>query len=171
MNKNNKGFTLIELLVVIAIIGLLSSIILVSVEGIRNKAKNNKKNQLVSQYIRAADMHYDKYDEYPDPGNTIGFYCLGPYSASNRCFNGQGYNTSVSNSFAEFIAGPPSDETIVVQSDVYGYKGLVYKCLSSVDNLCKSYQIVWALIGDKDNCVGNSTTALYSGNKICYFTK
>ncbi len=37
--KKQKSFTLIELLVVIAIIGLLSSIVLVSIKGVREKAK------------------------------------------------------------------------------------------------------------------------------------
>lgn len=37
--KNNKGFTLIELLVIIAIISILSSIVLVSVQGAREKAR------------------------------------------------------------------------------------------------------------------------------------
>ncbi len=40
MNKN-KGFTLIELLVVIAIIGILSSVILTSVNSSRAKARTN----------------------------------------------------------------------------------------------------------------------------------
>ncbi|MDO8436136.1 MAG: type II secretion system protein, partial [bacterium] len=39
MNKKKKAFTLIELLVVIAIIGLLASIILVSLKGTREKAR------------------------------------------------------------------------------------------------------------------------------------
>jgi prepilin-type N-terminal cleavage/methylation domain-containing protein len=39
LNDKNKAFTLIELLVVIAIIGLLSSVVLVSMKGVREKAQ------------------------------------------------------------------------------------------------------------------------------------
>jgi prepilin-type N-terminal cleavage/methylation domain-containing protein len=54
-NKNLKlpkrGFTLIELLIVIAIIGILASIVIVSLNGARNKAKRSSALASVSSVI------------------------------------------------------------------------------------------------------------------------
>ncbi len=55
MNKN-KSFTLIELLVVIAIIGILASIVLVSVGSSREKAKIAKAQLEVKQIYNAIVM-------------------------------------------------------------------------------------------------------------------
>ena len=41
--KNRKGFTLVELLVVIAIIGILSTLAVVSLGGVREKARDTKR--------------------------------------------------------------------------------------------------------------------------------
>jgi len=52
--SSSKGFTLIELLVVIAIIGLLSSIVLVSLKSARDKAKYAKAQQEIQQFVKVA---------------------------------------------------------------------------------------------------------------------
>jgi prepilin-type N-terminal cleavage/methylation domain-containing protein len=81
MNKKSlpagrQGFTLIELLVVIAIIGLLASIILVSVNNARDKAKVVKAKAELKQIATAAEMDYDDNGNYaPDvsPGGIPRF--------------------------------------------------------------------------------------------------
>ncbi|MCK9393541.1 type II secretion system GspH family protein, partial [bacterium] len=57
MNMQNKGFTLIELLVVIAIIGILAGIIVVSMGGAQNAAKDAKVQSTLSQMRTAAQMY------------------------------------------------------------------------------------------------------------------
>ena len=62
--KNNRGFTLIELLVVIAIIGLLASIVLVSLNSARGKARDARRMADLHQLQLALEMYYDKYGGY-----------------------------------------------------------------------------------------------------------
>ncbi len=64
--QNKKGFTLIELLVVIAIIGLLASVVLVSLNSSRAKARDTKAISDFKQITTALGLYYDKYGKYPN---------------------------------------------------------------------------------------------------------
>ncbi len=59
MKKYTKGFTLIELLVVIAIIGILSSVVLVSLNTARNKGKDARVIASVNQMRTALESNYN----------------------------------------------------------------------------------------------------------------
>jgi len=59
MNKTKKGFTLIELLVVIAIIGILSAIVLASLNTARNKGNNAAVKSEMSSVRAQAEIFYD----------------------------------------------------------------------------------------------------------------
>ena len=69
-NKKSKGFTLIELLVVIAIIGILATIVLVSLNTARQKARDTKRLGDLRQVALALEMYYDDNGEYPDVAAT-----------------------------------------------------------------------------------------------------
>jgi prepilin-type N-terminal cleavage/methylation domain-containing protein len=62
----SKGFTLIELLVVIAIIGILSSVVLASLNSARKKGRDSRRIADVQQIMVALELAYDDLGEYPD---------------------------------------------------------------------------------------------------------
>jgi len=61
----NKGFTLIELLVVIAVIGLLVSIVLVSLNSAKTKARDARRKEDLKQIQTALYLYYEDYGSFP----------------------------------------------------------------------------------------------------------
>jgi len=68
--KNNNGFTLIELLVVVAIIGLLSSVVLASLNTARAKGRDAARKETIHQIQTAIEMYYDANGQYPPSGGA-----------------------------------------------------------------------------------------------------
>ena len=60
-----KGFTLIELLVVIAVIGILSSVVLASLNTSRAKSRDAKRLSDVHQIQNALEIYYTTNNAYP----------------------------------------------------------------------------------------------------------
>jgi|SRR3989338_8236138 len=72
--KQERGFTLIELLVVIAIIGILSSVVLASLNSARLKARDVRKQADFKQISTVLAFYYDKYETMPAnlvPGTEV----------------------------------------------------------------------------------------------------
>lgn len=63
--KKNKGFTLIELLVVIAIIGILSSVVLASLNSARQKSRDARRVADIKQVQLALELYFDSNANYP----------------------------------------------------------------------------------------------------------
>jgi prepilin-type N-terminal cleavage/methylation domain-containing protein len=65
-NSLQRGFTLIELLVVVAIIGILSSIVLVSLNSARQKGRDASIKGSMSAMRSAAEVYFDDNYSYDD---------------------------------------------------------------------------------------------------------
>ena len=100
LGKNRRGFTLIELLVVIAIIGLLATIVLVSLNTARQKARDARRVSDLRQISIALEMYYDSQTYYPGDTAAAGCNDWGDASSAGTlvyALQTDGYMTSVPN--------------------------------------------------------------------------
>lgn len=72
-HNTERGFTLIELLVVIAIIGLLSSVVLASLNSARTKTKDSERVQTLKAFETALELYYDDFGKYPNADMVVDF--------------------------------------------------------------------------------------------------
>ncbi len=108
------GFTLIELLVVISIIGILSAVVLTSLNGARQKGRDARRISDVKQIQLALELYYDANNRYP--------LTIGPANNSVLVNNG-------------FIASLPIDPS---NNAVYEYRPYAATTNQAV---CSSYHL------------------------------
>ena len=68
--RHQRGFTLIELLVVIAIIGILSAVVLTSLNTARQKARNAQRLTAISEIRKALELYNIDHNAYPSTGGS-----------------------------------------------------------------------------------------------------
>lgn len=129
--KQSAGFTLIELLVVISIIGVLSGLVLVSMNGVRAKARDARRKSDLDQIAKAAELYNIKHETYnidnsgwgsSGPGTGCG---CGWYS-----YEGGIYGRSIARALNEegilpFVRDPSGGDT---SSPSSGYSYMFYLC-------------------------------------------
>jgi len=128
MRDKNQGFTLIELLVVIAVIGLLSSIVLVSLQGVKGKARDARRMHDLSQIRTALILYNDAYGNWIETGSGCGYAGNG-----NGWFNYRGgsYSKAIvdclieAGFFATEIIDPTGGRT---SSPTSGFTYMKYHC-------------------------------------------
>jgi len=105
--KASRGFTLIELLVVIAIIGILSSVVLASLNSARTKARDAKRVGDLKQIQIALELYYDANSRYPVAlGQLVGSSGGASLSVLPRDPNGAVTNATGGYKYAVNVAVP-----------------------------------------------------------------
>lgn len=123
LRNKNKGFTLIELLVVIAIIGLLASVVLLSLNSARAKSRDAKRLADVRQIASALELYFNDFSGYPaatsnTPAalapNYIGALPTSPTPPDNTCTaTGSGSNAYYYTASGTSFTSPKDNATTV----------------------------------------------------------
>lgn len=87
LKLRNKGFTLIELLVVIAIIGILSSVVLASLNTARNRGSDAAIKADVAGVRAAAELVYDDLGGYGDQAYSATCGAIAVANPATNVFN------------------------------------------------------------------------------------
>jgi len=136
ISKNlQKGFTLIELLVVVAIIGILSSIVLVSLNSARARAKDASAKGSMSSMRAAAELEYDNAGNYSTVC-TVGKEPKNLLSAAERQVGGSA-ECNISTSGGAWAASLQLNSGIYCV-DSNGFAGNVNSTLSGGATTCVS---------------------------------
>ena len=128
-NKNTSGFTLIELLVVIAIIGMLSSVILASLNSARAKGRDARRMADLREVQKALEMYYHDHNAYPSTGS--GWWGNCSTYGSHTTSGSNGYVPSLA---PDYIPQLPLDPKPVGTNGCYLYRsnGTDYMLLAHV---------------------------------------
>ncbi len=145
MNRN-RGFTLIELLVVIAIIGILSSVVLASLNSARVKGRDARRVSDVKQMQLALELYYDTNQSYP----------VGSGAASTTL------TALVSNNYISSVPGDPTN----AGAYVYSYASANLDGTACAAATCASY-IVRAGIEGGESAVPAGDVDGTSGGLDC----
>ncbi|PIR57866.1 MAG: hypothetical protein COU71_01760 [Parcubacteria group bacterium CG10_big_fil_rev_8_21_14_0_10_38_31] len=165
LRKQSKGFTLIELLFVISIIGLLSSVIFVSVNSARKDARNTYRNKMAEEYAKAFYLYYDANGEYPDPmdGSDTSPYpgvsCLAKVPAECIFVNPVPSNEILNNKLSPYIE--IVDPFQMITSRGGNYQGPLYTCKTDIP--CIGVRLLWFLEG-REICPSGAISGLLDNN-------
>ena len=154
LHTKQSGFTLIELLVVIAIIGLLSSVVLASLNTARVKARNVRRLADLNQYQLALQFTFDADNAFP---GTTSWSCIGDHD-DDKCWqsNGTGINEdpTVATALERFLKPRPADEMVLGS-----WQGVIYRlCRTSnlpdpeADCFPGAVTLRWMMEGINQSC-------------------
>ena len=133
-SKRNLGFTLIELLVVIAVIGLLATVILVSLTQARQKTRDTKRKADAVQITKAIEMYFHQNGSYPASG--------GATAPNGAWVNASDSSWDSLQTFLKpFLTKLPKDPIQSTNANIWGQSGYSYSYITCG----KAYMFVYQL--------------------------
>jgi prepilin-type N-terminal cleavage/methylation domain-containing protein len=125
----NKGFTLIELLVVIAIIGILSSVVLASLNSARGKGSDAAVKGGMESLRSQAALYYDSNGQAYEAAGVNNANCI----PTAGVFNDPQVKSIIANisTNASGIACTSSPSAYAVRATLKGGSGTGYWCVDS----------------------------------------
>lgn len=151
-----RGFTLIELLVVIAIIGVLSSVVLASLNTARAKARDAKRISDFRSVSIALNIYFDKYNKYPNESAVVTNRWVDNFNSMAQQLVSEGFLTSVpvdpgGSSYSYYNYGGSTGGLLVtyIESAPSNTTGLSPSCRPFGNNWCSS------TIASKAYCICN----------------
>jgi type II secretion system protein G len=102
-----RAFTLIELLVVIAIIGILSSVVLASLNAARGKANDARRLQDLQEIAKALAIYRIDNGKFPDPAG-----CYSVTKNSNEAYGLDNTTAIVPNFVGTYMSSVPGDPVL-----------------------------------------------------------
>jgi len=148
-----KGFTLIELLVVIAIIGILASIVMISMSGASNQAKDARIQGDLTQVRSLAELIHNDDSSYADVCTSTGGWGL---SSADTNYGSQ---------------------LVVIQTDIDSQQGLSSYgsrtiCIESASAYCVSARLVsdtsqWFCVDSVGRAWATTASACTTTNTDC----
>ncbi len=168
IQRTPRGFTLIELLVVIAIIGLLSSVVLASLNTARAKARDAQRAATIRQLQNAVEFYYHDNGSYP-----LG--CRGSNQWSGHSTSYGDCNTNYITGIANYMPSLPIDPSgdnlpgagFLYRSDGQGYKIMAH---NSVEQgiIPKGTPLARCPASCAPSYCDDNTFAVYTSTHACY---
>jgi prepilin-type N-terminal cleavage/methylation domain-containing protein len=128
LKKTNRGFTIVELLIVIVVIGILAALVIVTYNGIQQKARDTERKTDVNAIHGQVEAYYAQNGKYPTLANVN--------DATFRSNNMKGLDPAA-------LQDPKGTSQAVCASgaDCYLYVAAPANCDNAANGDCASYTL------------------------------
>ncbi len=157
MKEGDRGFTLIELLVVIAIIGILSSIVLASLNTARGKGANAAVKGNLANMRAQAEIFYDASSSYGNAFNVAACPATVAAAPAGTLFADSNINGMIQSAVNAYGSGGISASRCYSTNSAWAVSAPLKVTEGTYTNWC---------VDNKGNSIGR-TNALQAGSTDC----